>query len=70
MTFHNLIKINNKETFLILLLFFLSIFLRIPIILIFGDTTIEHEWNPLLYNLINHKILAVKEFNGFLLLKR
>jgi len=67
MTFHNLIKINNKETFLILLLFFLSIFLRIPIILIFGDTTIEHEWNPLLYNLINHKILAVKEFNGFLL---
>ena len=65
---------SREETLLPVLLFIFSFLVRIPIIIIFGDPTIENEWEPLLYNLVNHKTLSVgamsvgyEQFDSFLL---
>ena len=57
----------REETLLPVLLIIFSFLVRIPIIIIFGDPTIENEWEPLLYNLINHKTLSFEQFDSFLL---
>ena len=41
-----------------ILLIFLSILIRIPVILIYGDTSLENEWKVLVNNLIINKTLA------------
>ena len=51
----------------VILLFLFSVAVRIPIVLIFGDTALENEWRILVYNLINHGTLALMNFDGFLL---
>ena len=77
MQLNNFLEFKKRETLLLILLFLFSFFARIPIIIIFGDAGIENEWNWLLYNLINHKVLSLGEyaavgqgtitFDGFLL---
>ena len=68
MLLYNYLKFkNNKETLIIILLFFFSLFARIPVILILGDATLDNEWRALLYNLINHNTLSLQKFDEFLL---
>ena len=68
MFLYNYLKFkNNKETLIIILLFFFSLFARIPVILILGDVTLDNEWGILLYNLINHNTLSLQKFDEFLL---
>ena len=50
--------LKNKEIHLITLLILFSFFIRIPVIYIIGDKGLEHEWNVLVNNLINHGTLA------------
>ena len=68
MLLYNYLKFrNNKGSLLIILLFFSSLFARIPVILILGDVTLDNEWGILLYNLINHNTLSLLKFDEFLL---
>ena len=68
MLLYNYLKFkNNKETLLIILLFFSSLFVRMPVILILGDVTLENEWSILLYNMINHNTLSLQSFGEYLL---
>ena len=68
MFLYNYLKFkNNKETLIIILLFFFSLFARIPVILILGDVTLDNEWGILLYNLINHNTLSLQSFGEYLL---
>ena len=41
--------------------------IRIPIIFIFGDTSLENEWEILVHNLIIHGQLVYERFDEFLL---
>ena len=60
--------LKKKEIFTVVFLLLLSFFARIPIIIIFGDENIDHEWDSLVYNLINNGKLVWQTFdNGFLL---
>ena len=67
MDLNNYQYLEKKETVVIILLFFFSIFIRVPIILLFGDTYLENEWATLYYNLTTHGTLALKNFDGYLL---
>ena len=68
MFLHNYHYLKNKEVITLFFLFLLSFFLRIPIIFLYGDTSLDHEWQHLVYNLIEHKQLVYQTFdNGFLL---
>ena len=53
--YHNL---KNKEIYLLILLILFSIFIRIPVIFLYGDAVLENEWLILVNNLTNHGILA------------
>ena len=66
MLLDNYLKL-KQETLLLILLIIFSFLVRIPIIIIFGDPTIENEWEPLLYNLVSHKTLSLENFGEFLL---
>jgi len=66
MLLNNYLKLKQENLLLILLIIF-SFFIRIPVIIFFGDTSVENEWEFLLYNLINHKTLSFEQFDGFLL---
>ena len=57
----------KNETFILVLLIAISIFTRIPVILLFGDTSLENEWEVLVDNLIVHGTLSLRNFDGFLL---
>lgn len=49
-------------------LFLISFFIRIPIIIIFGDEGLDYEWESLVYNLVHNGKLVWQTFdNGFLL---
>jgi len=48
----------NKEIVTLTLLIFVSIFIRIPIFFIYGDTSLEYEWISLVANLINYNQLG------------
>ena len=67
MNFNNYKIITKKETTTVILLVLFSTFIRIPIVLMYGDTSLENEWATLFYNLSNHGTLAIKNFDGFLL---
>ena len=55
------------ETSPLILLIILSIFIRIPVILIFGDSALENEWKILVNNLITNGTLSLINFDDFLL---
>ena len=67
MYLNNYQYLKRKEILIVILLFLFSVAIRIPIILIFGDTNLENEWGILVNNLIYHGTLAIKNFDGFLL---
>ena len=67
MYLNNYQYLEKKETFKIILLFLVSVAIRIPVILFFGDTYLENEWGILHYNLTKHGTLALKNFDGYLL---
>ena len=46
--------LKKKETFVLISLILISVLMRIPVILLFGDTRLEHEWALLIYNLTVH----------------
>ena len=50
--------LKNKEIYLLILLILFSIFIRIPVIFLYGDAGLENEWLILVNNLTNHGILA------------
>ena len=58
MYLNNYQYLKNKETSKLVLLILLSFFIRIPVILIFGDLSLENEWKVLVNNLIINKTLA------------
>ena len=60
-------SLKRKEALVVILLVLFSAVIRIPIILIYGDTSLENEWGILVNNLMNHGTLALKNFDGFLL---
>ena len=59
--------LKNKETKSLILLVALSIFVRIPVILFYGDTTIDNEWKEIVNNLIYHGEFAYRKFDDFFL---
>jgi len=68
MLLYNYLKFrSNKGSLLIILLFFSSLFARIPVILILGDVSLENEWVVMLKNLVNHNTLSQQSFGEFLL---
>ena len=50
----------KREAFKIFLLFLVSIFIRIPVVLLFGDINLENEWMVLHDNITKHGTLALK----------
>lgn len=58
----------KKQIFSGVFLFLISFFIRIPIIIIFGDEILEYEWENLVFNLVHNGKLVWQTFdNGFLL---
>jgi len=50
--------LKNKEIYLLILLILFSIFIRLPVVFLYGDIALENEWLILVNNLTNHGILA------------
>ena len=67
MLLDNFLKLSKQDTLLLIFLISFSFLVRIPIILILGDVTLENEWGRLLHNLINYKTLSLESFGSFLL---
>ena len=59
--------LKRKETLIPILLILFSVVIRIPVVLIWGDTNFENEWSVLVNNLILHDTLSLKSFDDFLL---
>ncbi len=58
----------KKEVLALIFLFLLSFALRMPVVFMYGDQALDHEWRFLVYNLVEHGQLVLKTFdNGFLL---
>ena len=58
---------NKKETLTLVFLLIFSIVIRIPIILTFGDVSLEHEWKILIENMTTHGKFSIIRFNGYFL---
>ena len=54
----------KKETLTLILLFVFSALIRIPIILIYGDTSLENEWRVIVENLKIHGTLAFSYYDA------
>tara|TARA_Y100000590_G_scaffold453018_1_gene597277 strand:- start:93 stop:1307 length:1215 start_codon:yes stop_codon:yes gene_type:complete len=67
MYFKNQKYLKSKETFFIISLVLFSAVVRIPTIILFGDTNLENEWLQLVNNLINNKGLSMSTVEGLLL---
>ena len=64
----NFQHLKNSELNTAAFLFLISFFIRIPIIIIFGDEGLDYEWKNLVYNLVYNGKLVWQTFeNGFLL---
>ena len=50
--------LKNKEIYVLTLLILFSIFIRVPVVFLYGDAGLENEWRILVNNLTNHGILA------------
>ncbi len=65
---NNYHQLKSKEISVLVLLILFSFFIRIPIILMYGDTSLEHEWGLLVNNLVKHGQLVYEIFdNGYML---
>ena len=67
MFLHNCHQIKNKDIYVILFLILFSIVVRLPVVLMFGDTNIENEWGNLYENLVIHGKLIYEDFGEVLL---
>ena len=67
MNLYKNISILQNENNLIIILFLFSALIRVPVVIILGDTHLDNEWGTLLYNLINHNTLSQQQFGDFLL---
>ena len=68
MFLNNYHQLKIKEIYVLVLLILFSVIVRIPVILMYGDTGLEHEWELLVNNLIVHGKLVYEIFDdGFLL---
>ena len=65
--FGQLSPFRKKEINILILLILFSIFIRIPTIFIFGDTSLENEWKIMVDNLIEHKKFSLRSFDKFFL---
>ena len=65
--FGQLSPFRKKEINILILLILFSIFIRIPTIFIFGDTSLENEWKIIVENLIEHKKFSLRSFDKFFL---
>ena len=60
--------LKKKKVLALIFLFLLSFISRIPVIFMYGDEGLDHEWKFLVYNLVEHSQLVYQTFdNGFLL---
>ena len=57
--------LKNKEIYILIFLILISVFVRIPVIFVFGDVGLENEWKIIVYNLIEHGKLAYRSFDEF-----
>jgi len=68
MFLNNYHQLKSKEIYVLIFLILFSAFIRIPVISIYGDSSLEHEWELLVNNLIEHGQLVYEIFdNGILL---
>ena len=67
MYLNNYQYIKKNETFSLLFLILISIFVRIPIIILYGDTSLENEWKVIVDNLVVHGTLSFRNLDGYLL---
>ena len=68
MFLNNYHQLKIKEIYVLVLLILFSVIVRIPVILMYGDTGLDHEWELLVNNLIEHGKLVYEIFDdGFLL---
>jgi len=67
MNLYKNISILQNENNLIIILFLFSALIRVPVVIILGDTHLDNEWGTLLHNLINHNTLSQQQFGDFLL---
>ena len=67
MLLNNYHHLKNKEIYRLILIILLSIVVRVPIIFLFGDITLDHEWKYLVHNLVTHGKLVYQSLDGFLL---
>ena len=58
MFLENYFNSKNKEVYILAFLILFSIFIRIPVIFIYGDEGLQNEWTLLVKNLINHGVLS------------
>ena len=58
MFLENYFNSKNKEVYILAFLILISIFIRIPVIFIYGDEGLQNEWTLLVKNLINYGILS------------
>ena len=65
--FGQLSPFRKKEINILILLILFSIFIRIPTIFVFGDTSLENEWKIMVDNLIEHKKFSLRSFDKFFL---
>ena len=59
--------LKKRETLALISLILISVLIRIPVILLLGDTSLENEWKILVNNLITHGTLSLRSFDEFLL---
>ena len=60
-------SLKKKEILLVFLLIAFSIVVRVPVVIILGDSNLENEWLQLVNNLINNKELSMSTVEGLLL---
>ena len=65
--FSDHIILKNKKINITIFLIFLSFAIRVPIILLYGDSSLDHEWKHLVGNLILHGQLVYESIDGYLL---
>jgi len=65
--FSDHIILKNKKINITIFLIFLTFAIRVPVILAYGDSSLDHEWKHLVGNLILHGQLVYENIDGYLL---
>ena len=67
MNLENSIFMNKKNYYFFLILVIFSFCVRVPVILKFGDVSLDNEWGIILKNFINFEKFSLRQFDGFYL---